>query len=340
MTQFREPVSVAIDGGTAAVVGPPPPYDPECAAALVAVNEVLPSGITPEDIPVVRGFMDDLTPTDEVLSRNGAYSVEDRVIPGPAGAPDITILVCMPVDATGPVPTMYHIHGGGMLSGNRRSLLDSFLDLAEPLGVGVVSVEYRLAPEHPDPAPIEDCYAGLVWTHEHAAELGIDADRIIVAGASAGGGLAAGIVLLARDRGGPALFGQLLAYPMLDDRNNTVSSFQMRGRGVWDHDGNQTGWNALLGDRVGGQDVSPYAAPARAVNLAGLPPAFLDAGSAETFRDEIVSYASAIWRDGGVAELHVWPGGFHGHDTVIPQAALSQAAINAKHDWLRRLLAT
>ena len=152
--------------------------------------------------------------------------------------------------------------------------------------------------------------------------------------------MAAGTVLLSRDRGGPSILGQVLAYPMLDDRNDTPSSLQMRGIGVWDHDGNQTGWNAVLGSRAGGPDVSSYAAPARAADLGGLPPTFVDVGSAETFRDEAVEYASRIWRAGGTAELHVWPGGFHGHDTVVPQAALSQAAIRAKADWLHRLLGT
>ncbi|MER6925394.1 alpha/beta hydrolase fold domain-containing protein, partial [Streptomyces spiralis] len=133
--------------------------------------------------------------------------------------------------------------------------------------------------------------------------------------------------------------GQMLMSPMLDDRNDTPSARQMAGAGLWDRTANETAWTALLGDRRGGPDVSPYAAPARAQDLSGLPPAFLDVGSAETFRDEVVSYASRIWRAGGVAELHVWPGGFHGFDGIAPRAALSQTAQAARMDWLRRLLA-
>jgi acetyl esterase/lipase len=160
-----------------------------------------------------------------------------------------------------------------------------------------------------------------------------------VAGGSAGGGLAAAVALLARDRGGPPLLAQLLMCPMLDDRNDTPSAQQMAGLGVWDRTSNETGWTALLGAARGGPDVSPYAAPARATDLSGLPPAFIDVGSAETFRDEAVTYASRIWQAGGVAELHVWPGGFHGFAALAPQAAVSREANNAQRSWLRRVLA-
>lgn len=202
----------------------------------------------------------------------------------------------------------------------------------------MVSVEYRLAPENPHPAPVEDCYAGLRWIAERGAEIGMDTDRLVVAGGSAGGGLAAGVALMCRDRGGPQLRGQLLQCPMLDDRNDTPSAHQMRGRGVWDQSANRVGWTALLGAARGGPDVSPYAAPARAGDLSGLPPAFIDVGSAETFRDEDVDYAGRIWRAGGAAELHVWPGGFHGFAMMAPDAALSRAAGDAQVGWLRRVL--
>src|SRR5205823_2536521 len=149
------------------------------------------------------------------------------------------------------------------------------------------------------PTPIEDCYAGLVWTAAHAGELGIDPDRLMIAGGSAGGGLAAGCALLARDRKGPRLCAQMLVYPMIDDRDQTVSSQQIDGVGVWDRATNVMGWVALLGDRRGTDDVSIYAAPARATDLSGLPPAYIECGSAEVFRDEDVAYASAIWAAGG-----------------------------------------
>lgn len=262
-------------------------------------------------------------------------------MPGPVGAPEISLLICRPTASARPtpLPVIYHVHGGGMVIGNNRVGVDLPLAWARELGAVVVSVEYRLAPEHPHPAPVEDVYAGLLWTAEHAKEIGGDPERIVIAGASAGGGLTAALALLLRDRQGPSVIGQMLMCPMLDDRNDTPSSHQMKGLGVWDRTANETGWTALLGEARGGPDVSPYAAPARATDLTNLPPAFLDVGSAETFRDETVDYASRIWQSGGIAELHVWPGGFHGFDGFAPQAALSQSARAAHLEWLRRLLA-
>ncbi|WP_322749735.1 MULTISPECIES: alpha/beta hydrolase [unclassified Frankia] len=320
-------------------VGSPPPFDAELAAALEALGAYLPSSVTPEMIPGFREAMGGMVMADEELARGGAFDVQDVAVPGPPGAPDVSLLVCRPAAASAPYAALYYMHGGGMIIGNNRLGVPETLDWAQELGLVVISVEYRLAPEHPHPAPVEDCYAGLLWTAAHAAELGVDPARIVIAGSSAGGGLAAALALLTRDRGGPTLAGQMLLCPMLDDRNDTPSARQMAGRGVWDHTANATGWSALLGADRGGPDVSPYAAPARADDLSGLPPAFVDVGSAETFRDEDVAYATRIWQAGGVAELHVWPGGFHGFDMLAPHAAVSQAAKAAKLLWLRRLLA-
>jgi acetyl esterase/lipase len=322
--------------GTA--IAPPPPFDPELAAALEAVAEMVPAAIMPEMIPAMRVGLAVLDVPIAELTRDGAIEIEERQVPGPAGAPEISLLICRPRGAGTGLPAVYHTHGGGMIVGNYRTGLPDMLDWALEFNLVVVSVEYRLAPEHPDPAPVEDCYAGLVWTAEHADELGIDGGRIIIAGGSAGGGLAAGVALMARDRGRPVLAAQMLMCPMIDDRNNTPSSRQMAGKGVWDSTSNDTGWRALLGEAVGGPDVSPYAAPARATDLSGLPPTFIDVGSAETFRDEDVAYASRIWQAGGVAELHVWPGGFHGFDSLAPQAALSRETKAARVRWLRRQL--
>ncbi|ABH00457.1 possible lipase (plasmid) [Rhodococcus jostii RHA1] len=197
----------------------------------------------------------------------------------------------------------------------------------------LVTVEYRLAPEFPDPYPVEDSYAALVWIAEHAADLG-DQDRILIVGASAGAGVAAGTALLARDRSGPRLTGQLLIGPMIDDRDRTVSTTQYEGMPPWDRNSNRMGWTALLGDRRGTDDVSIYAAPSRAVDLSGLPPAFIDCGSAEVFRDEDVAYASALWAAGVQAELHVWAGGIHGFDFMTPDAAISRAARAARDGWV------
>ncbi|CAF0867169.1 unnamed protein product [Rotaria sordida] len=159
-------------------------------------------------------------------------------------------------------------------------------------------------------------------------------------GISSGGGLAAAMALMARDRKGPELHGQLLICPMLDDRNQTPSTYQFEGMGIWDRQSNLTGWAALLGNQRGGTDVSPYAAPSRAQNLSNLPPAYIDVGSTETFRDEAIDYAQRIWQAGGAAELHVWSGGFHGFTFLAPQAALSKFAVGASKNWYRRLLAS
>ena len=169
---------------------------------------------------------------------------------------------------------------------------------------------------------MEDCYAGPVWTHAHATELGGDPDQILIVGASAsaGGGLAAGVALMARDRQGPPLIGQVLMCPMIDDRNETPSSHELDEEGVWDRTSNDTGGDALLGDRRKTDVVSVYAAPSHATDLSGLPPAFVDVDSVETFRDEDVDYAVRPWLAGVQAELYVWPSGIHGFDLLAPQA--------------------
>ncbi|WP_244950027.1 alpha/beta hydrolase [Streptomyces griseofuscus] len=318
-----------------------PPFDPELAAALKAINQVMPPGLTPEQTVPARQSpaMQMMADTDATM--DGAFDTEDRTVPGPEGASDISLLICRP---TAPAadrlrPVIYFTHGGGMVVGRNRVGVELPLAWARELGAIVVSVEYRLAPEHPYPAPVEDVYAGLLWTVEHAEELGGDPERIVTAGTSAGGALTAALGLLLRDRKGPWPVGQMLLCAMLDDHNDTPSTHQMAGLGVFGRTFNETGWTALLGERRGGPDVSPYAAPARAEDLAGLPPTFMDVGSADTLRDEVVTFASRIWQSGGAAELHVWPGGFHSFTGFAPEATLSRSARVVQVDWLRRLLA-
>lgn len=316
---------------------PCPPFDVELGAVLAAIGEMLPPTLTPDMIGPLREGGILATPIADLIG-DRPIRHEERTVPGPDGAPDIMLSIFSRTDHVAGGPGIFHTHGGGMIIGDRFTGAEEYLSWVMDLDAVVVSVEYRLAPEHPDPAPVDDCYAGLVWTAEHAEELGIDPTRIVIGGASAGGGLAAGVALKARDLGGPALAGQLLIYPMLDDRNETASSHQVDGIGVWDRGSNDTGWDALLGDRRKTDAVSIYAAPARATDLTNLAPAFIDVASAEVFRDEDVAYAVKIWEQGGVAELHVWPGGFHGFDAMAPQAALSLKARAARVDWLRRIL--
>jgi len=313
-----------------------PPFDPELEAVLAVLGDQLPPSITPEMIPLLRQASPVAVDVDDVLAEAGVTR-RDVTIPGHEGA-DILVTVLARADHTGRGPGIFHTHGGGMIIGDRFVGLGQILPWIVEHDAVAVTVEYRLAPEFPDPYPVEDCYAGLVWTAEHADELGIDPERLVIAGASAGGGLAAGTALLARDRRGPRLAGQVLIYPMLDDRDLTVSTTQIDGVGVWDRVSNVTGWSALLGDRRATDDVSIYAAPARATDLSGLPPAFIDCGSAEVFRDEDVAYATALWHAGVQAELHVWPGGFHGFDLMAPHTAIAQAMTAARNAWVARVL--
>jgi acetyl esterase/lipase len=318
-----------------------PPFDPDVAAALVAVNAVLPSSIPPDLIGRLRAVTEagHTKSLDEIRMHVRA---DELTVPGRAGDPDVGVLVMRPrgSDPATALPGLYFIHGGGMIAGNNRTGVNWPLEWMAAIPMVVVSVEYRLAPEHPHPAPVEDCYRGFDWMSEHVDVLGIDPDRLVIAGGSAGGGLTAATALMARDRAGPRAVGQMMVCPMIDDRAITPSSTELVGEGVWDSIANATGWASLLGGAAGAPGVSPYAAPARATDLSGLPPAFIEAGSVEVFRDEAVDYASRIWQAGGQAELHIWPGGCHGFDEIVPDAPLSRDARAARLNWLRRVLAS
>jgi acetyl esterase/lipase len=261
-----------------------------------------------------------------------------QTAPATASRPPLELMVLRPHDVDGIAGCIYFMHSGGMVLGNNRFGAEAALEWARAFGAVVVSPEYRLAPEHPHPAPVEDCYAGLLFTVGHARELAIDPDRVVVAGSSAGGGLAAAMTLMARDRNGPRLAGQLLVCPMLDDRTpSTVWPASLEHIGTWDTATNAMAWAALLGEQAGASEVSCYAAPARAEDLSSLPPAYVDVGALELFRNPAVDYACRMWQVGGSAELHIWPGAFHGSDRIVPEARVSRAARGARADWLTRL---
>jgi acetyl esterase/lipase len=312
-----------------------PYFDPELRPVLAALSGTVPPSITPEMIAGFRALAPDPT-VGGLVARLGVVH-ELRTIRGFEDA-ELDASVFRPVEPVAGAPGILYLHGGGMVFGNRFGGVGAYLPFVASHGAVVVAVDYRLAPENPDPIPVEDCFAAFTWTAASATALGIDPARIVIAGQSAGAGLAAGVALLARDRGGPHPAGQVLVSPMLDDRNESDSAREIDGVGVWDRTSNETGWTALLGDRRGGDRVADSAAPGRAQDLAGMPPAFLSVGSAEVFRDETVAFASRMWAAGGAAELHVWPGGFHGFENFAPEAELSRAAAAARHRWLARML--
>lgn len=316
-----------------------PPFDKELEMALPSILQKLNLPLTMNLIDKAREATILGSLTDDEIRRGGAFNFEERDIPGPQDEPNIPIIICKPTATSGPYPIIYNIHGGGMVAGNYRTAeLSCELNRAQVLQMAVVSPNYRLAPENPDPVPVKDCYAALAWLSEHAQSLELDANRIIISGNSAGGGLAAGVTLMARDRGGPSLIGQMLQCPMLDDRCDTFSIKQMKGIGLWESTSNLTGWSALLGERRGGENVSYYASPARAKDLSGLPPAFIDVGAVEALRDDSFFYANRIWQAGGDAELHVWSGAFHSFDQWVPDAIVSKSADEVRIAWMRRLL--
>ena len=307
-----------------------PPFDPECWAEY----EAMPYEMPRMSDAVLQAGRQQPEPSLADLSLGGAYEVSEVTANG------VPLIVARPSGVEGVVPVLYLLHPGGMILGGRASgALPVLPLLAQPLGMAVVSAGYRLAPDVRAPQLAEDAYTGLSWLAENAADLGLDAERLILMGISGGGGLAASCGLMARDRGGPSVLAQLLVYPMLDDRNDTVSSSQMAGAGIWHQADNEYAWRQVLGERHGSDDVTYLDAAARAEDVSGLPPTFLDAGSCETFRDEIVDFASRIWRAGGTADLHVWGGGFHGFDLVAPEAPLGAASWQTKRDWVSRQLA-
>ena len=228
-----------------------------------------------------------------------------------------------------------YFHGGGMVAGSvavsdpyiRRYVADT--------GVSLLAPEYRLAPEHPHPIPVEDCYAGLIWLVEHAAELGVDPGRIGVMGDSVGGGLAAAVALLAHERG-LTLAGQILVYPMLDDRT-TDPDPHLAAFTTWSYDANWTVWSALLGREPGGPDVPWSAAPARAPDVIGLAPAYIEVGELDIYHDECIDYARRLQSSGVPVDLHVFAGAPHGSDLLAPAASSTRLAYELRRPALRAI---
>ncbi len=264
---------------------------------------------------------------------------EQIMIPQSNGNGFIRLLIYRPQLQHHLLPCIYHIHSGGMISGNIDSEMEELSKLSNTLEAIVVDVDYRLAPEHPYPAGMEDCYDGLKWIWDHGKSLQIDTSRIGLMGESAGGGLAASIAIKSRDSGGPKILFQALIAPMLDDRNITSSSRLCSGAWPsWPREMNLLGWYALLGDMVGTSNVSQYAAPSRANYLGNLPPSYIEVGGMEVFRDEDIDYASKMMANNVPVELHVYPGTFHSWHSQAPDAGVTKRAIYNRIEWIRNHL--
>ncbi|MEU8718522.1 alpha/beta hydrolase [Streptomyces sp. NPDC048663] len=217
------------------------------------------------------------------------------------------------------------LHGGGYIFGHIDLFDGPVSRYVSASGVPMLSVEYRRAPEHPFPTPLEDAYAALCWLHGHAAELGIDPDRVGVMGDSAGGGMAAALTILARERGGPGIAHQILIMPMLDDRTVTPDPY-IAPYALWSYDDSLTAWPALLGDAAGG-DVPPTAAPARLEDATGLPSAYIEVGQIDVFRDEDTAYAIKLSRAGVSVEFHLHPGAPHEFDSIAFDSDVARRAL-------------
>jgi acetyl esterase/lipase len=296
--------------------------DDEVAAGLAAMP---PLEFTPEAVAMMRsgGSVFATAELSDAVERTDHVASED---------PHVVVRVHRAKGAEGDLPCIYSIHGGGYIIGSYEMDDAKFDAWCPALGCVGVSVEYRLAPETPYPGPLEDCYAGLKWTYEHAGELGIDPSRIGITGVSAGGGLAAALALLVRDRGEIPVEWQLLECPMLDDRQVTSSS-RLEGLPIWSRDANTYGWQSYLGDRYGTDDVPPTAAPARATDLTGLPRAMVIVGGADGFRDEDIDYGLRLNQAGVPTAIHVLPGACHGVQ-MFPNAAVTRQWKQLVDTWV------
>jgi acetyl esterase/lipase len=306
--------------------------DPEIAEALRQMPRAV--GFDFDQLPAMREQRNAQLASIQLSDR---VERRDFVVPGPAGAPDVTLRVHRPVGQQGDLPCVYWMHGGGYVLGSYEMEDVRFDKWCPMLNIVGVAVEYRLAPETPYPGPLEDSYAGLKWVHENAGELGIDRSRIGIGGASAGGGLAAGLGLLVRDRAEFPNAFQLLVYPMIDDRMTTPSSSWEVP--IWPPASNEKGWAAYLGPLAGG-DVPIYAAASRATDLSGLPPTLITVGALDGFLDEDIDYATRLMRTGIPTELHVYPGGPHGFDALLPGTALARRGRRDMEEWLGKVSAT
>jgi acetyl esterase/lipase len=306
-------------------------YDPE----LAAIVPLLPR-VDIQDVSLARTNLNERVAQLSSTVDESTLSIKDYQVTGHDGDPEVTVRAFRSQRATGDVPALLYIHGGGFVLGSVASEQDNAATLASTLDIVVASVEYRLAPEHPFPAGLHDCFAALNWLCQHADDLGVDRTRVGVYGSSAGGGLAAALALYCRDRGGPSLCFQFLAIPVLDDRLATHSMRAFLDTPEWDRPSAELSWAYYLG-ASSPAEVSEYAAPARARDLRGLPPAYVSTMEFDPLRDEGILYALALLDAGVPVELHSYPGTFHG-STQVAAAGVSRRIGNEQLHVLRRAL--
>ncbi len=309
--------------------------DPESKIGLDALLTAVPGGFNSiRDVVERRNFTNALFASMQSPEVNPNIRITDYKIPGIKSAPDIPLRVYTPKTAGQKNPGIYYIHGGGMIIGSIQGEESNAIALALKLNAVVVSVGYRLAPENPYPAAVEDCYTGLKWMAENYDKLGVDLDRIAVYGGSAGGGLTIATTMMARDKNFPKVCFQMPLYPMIDDRNTTVSSHLIKNIGIWDRETNIEAWNWYLG----GKEADQYAAPARAKYLQHLPPTFIDVGENDLFRDEDLEFAQRLIEAGVRTEFHLYPGAFHASEIISPEASLSKKIWETRYIALKKAL--
>lgn len=309
-------------------------FDPEFTELL----QLLPEEDLLDNPVAARAGMNEMVAAANLNLDESGVNIENRLISREHSSSSVPVRIYQPEGADTAMAGLIYIHGGGFVVGDLESEHSIAIELCRELGIVIVSVDYRLAPEHPYPAGLEDCYTTLCWTHANASELHVDTSRIGVCGSSAGGGLAAGLALLSRDRNGPALCFQFLGIPELDDRLETQSMKTFVDTPLWSRTQAIKSWEYyLMNDYVpGSDDVPEYAAPARAMNLSNLPPAYVSTMEFDPLRDEGIEYALRLLQAGVAVELHSYPGTFHGSFLINPQAAVCQRERQEMKVALRR----
>ncbi|MQA32130.1 alpha/beta hydrolase [Modestobacter roseus] len=308
-------IAAALAPMAAAMAETPPPAVGDVAGRRALWEPILATAGTAQPIPA------DVTTSDHVATAEDGAQVTMR---------------WYAKDGVSPGSAVLFLHGGGYLFGHIDHFDGPVSRYVSASGVPMLSVEYRRAPEHPHPTPLEDAHTALRWLHEHAAELGVDPDRIGVMGDSAGGGLAAALSILSRERGGPPIARQILLMPMLDDRTTTPDP-HIEPYLVWSYADSRTAWPALLGAAAGGPDVPATAAPARLEDASGLPPAYIEVGQLDVFRDEDLAYATTLSRAGVPVEFHLHPGAPHEFDSIAFGSDVARRAVADRVRVLRSI---